>query len=115
VERELNWLKEVWDGSTDAEMRLAILSVDGPLGEAARDEMRQVLAWLDGENRVTIIRARTLARLARERGVELGPDDLAAYRQKIERDRGLFGDCVVEVDPLELTPVASTAPTPAGR
>ena len=115
VERQLNWLNDVWNSSADPGMRLSILSLDGPLSETARDEMRQALAWLDGENRVTILRARVLARLARERGVKLADDDLAAYREKIERDRDLFGDCVVEVDPLELTPVAGTASTPAGQ
>lgn len=104
VERELHWLNDVWVGSTDPAMRLAVLGVDGPLGENARDEMRQALAWLDGENRVTILRARSLARLAREHGFALAAGDLEDYRRKIERDRRLFGDCVVEVDPLRLTP-----------
>jgi hypothetical protein len=100
VERELNWLNDVWNGSSDPTMRLSILGLDGPLGENARDEMRRILTYLDSENRVTVLRARSLARLAREHGFKLGPDELTAYRAKIERDRGFFGDCVVEVDPL---------------
>jgi hypothetical protein len=110
LERELNWLNDVWVGSGDALMRLSVLGLDGPLGERARDELRQALAWLDGENRVTVLRAGALARLAQERGVRLGPDDLAAYRGKVERDRQLFGDCVVEVDPLDLKPVTARTP-----
>jgi hypothetical protein len=69
--------------------------------------MRLVLASLDTENRVTILRAQALARLARERGVVLSAGDLAAYRAKLDRDRRLFGACVVEVDPLALTPVSA--------
>lgn len=114
VERELNWLNEVWQDSTDFVLQLSILGVDGPLSEIARDDIRQALAWLDGENRITILRARSLTRLARERGVKLASDDLATYRKKIERDRRLFGDCVVEIDPLESVPVTGTMPTPAG-
>jgi hypothetical protein len=108
VERQLTWLNGVWNGSGDPSARLAILGVDGPLGESARDDMRGVLASLDTENRVTILRAQVLARLARERGVVLSARDLASYGAKLERDRRLFGDCVVEVDPLSLTP--RTAP-----
>ena len=108
VERELHWLNDVWVGSTDPAMRLSVLGVDGPLSESARDEMRQALAWLDSENRVTILRAQSLARLAREHGFALAAGDLAGYRQKLERDRNLFGDCVVEVDPLQLTPLPGT-------
>lgn len=106
VERELHWLNDVWVGSSDATMRLSVLGVDGPLGDGARDEMRQALAWLDGENRVTILRARALARLAREHRFALTADDVTSYRQKLERDRRLFGDCVVEVDLLQLTPLS---------
>jgi hypothetical protein len=106
MERQLNWLNDVWNSGADPGMRLSILGRDGPLGETARDEMRQALAWLDGENRVTILRAQSLARLARERGFRLADEDLAAYRDKVGRDRAMFGDCVVEVDPLELTPLA---------
>jgi hypothetical protein len=115
VERQFNWLNSVWNSSADPGMRLSILGRDGPLGEAARDEMRQALAWLDGENDVTILRAHSLARLARERGFRLSAEDLAAYRDKIARDRSLFGDCVVEVDPLQLTPVPQTTSSRAGR
>lgn len=105
VERELHWLNDAWVGSNDSAMRLSVLGIDGPLGESARDEMRQALAWLDGENRVTILRARSLARLAREHGFTLAAGDLDDYRKKFERDRALFGDCVIEVDPLQLTPL----------
>jgi hypothetical protein len=115
AERQLNWLNDVWNSSADPGMRLSVLGRDGPLGESARDEMRQALAWLDGENRVTVLRAHSLARLARERGFRLAAEDLAGYREKIARDRDLFGDCVVELDPLELTPVAGTMPVPASR
>jgi hypothetical protein len=111
VDRELNWLNDVWNSGADPGMRLSVLSLDGPLSEGARDEFRQSLAWLDGENRVTVLRARSLARLAREHGVTLSPDDVAAYRDKLERDRRIFGSCVVEVDPLTLTP--ATVATPA--
>jgi hypothetical protein len=110
MERQFNWLNDVWNSSADPGMRLSILGRDGPLGEVARDELRQALAWLDGENRVTILRAQSLARLAREREFKISDEDLAAYRDKITRDRDLFGDCVVEVDPLALTPVAQAAP-----
>jgi hypothetical protein len=64
LERELNWLNNVWVGSGDALMRLSVL----------------------------------------------GSDDLATYRSKVERDRQLFGDCVVEVDPLDLKPVTARTP-----
>lgn len=50
-------------------------------------------------------RARSLARLARDRGVTLSADQLAEYREKVERDRQLFGDCVAEVEPMTLAPV----------
>ena len=110
VERQLTWLNSVWNGGGDPSARLALLGLDGPLGENARDELRLVLAALDTENRVTILRAQALARLARERGITLSSVDLATYRAKLERDRRLFGDCVVEVDPLALTPVAGKAP-----
>jgi hypothetical protein len=110
VEREVNWLNEVWNGSASPSMQLSLLGIDGPLGENARDAMRQTLAWLDNENRVTMLRARSLARLARERGFALAPADLASFRGKIERDRRLFGDCVVELDPLELKPVTTVTP-----
>jgi hypothetical protein len=109
VERQLTWLNGVWNGSGDPSARLALLGIDGPLGEQARDDMRLVLASLDTENRVTILRARALARLARERGVVLSAGDLASYGAKLERDRRLFGDCVVEVEPLALTPVNGAA------
>lgn len=100
VERELTWLNDVWQNREDPGMQLSILGLDGPLSDSARDQMRQALAWLDGENHVTVLRAGALARLARERGFQPAPDDRAAYRSKIERDRRLFGDCVVEVDLL---------------
>ena len=100
VERELTWLNDVWQNREDPGMQLSILGLDGPLSDRARDEMRQALAWLDGENHVTVLRAGALARLARERGFQPVPDDRAAFRRKIERDRRLFGDCVVEVDLL---------------
>lgn len=115
IERELNWLNDVWYHSTDPGMRLSILGLDGPLSESARDEIRETLAWMDGENRVTVLRARSLAKLARERGVKLGAADLAAYRAKVERDRGFFGNCVADLDPLELTSVTGTNVVPAGR
>jgi hypothetical protein len=113
VERQLNWLNEVWNSLTDPGMRRSALGLDGPLSEGARDEFRQSLAWLDGENRVTVLRARSLARLARARGSTLSPDDVASYRDKLERDRRMFGDCVVEVDPLALTPATAATPAPA--
>lgn len=104
VERQLNWLNDVWLGSGNPSMQLSLLGVDGPLGETTRDDMRKALAWLDNENRVTALRARSLARLARERGFTLAPSDVETYRGKIERDKGLFGDCVVaDLDPLTLT------------
>lgn len=103
MERELNWLNDVWMGSGDPSMQLSLLGVDGPLGEAARDEMRKALAWLDNENRVTLLRARSLARLARERGYMLTPADLESFRGKIARDQRLFGECVdTALDPLTL-------------
>lgn len=107
VERQLTWLNDVWNSDADPGMRLAVLGVDGPLGEDARDRFRQDLAWLEGENHVTVLRAQSLARLARERGVTLAPADLDAYRDKIERDRELFGDCVTEVQPLTLAPLGA--------
>ena len=107
VERQLTWLNDVWNSDADPGMRLAVLGIDGPLGEDARDRFRQDLAWLDGENQVTAARAQSLARLARERGVTLSTADLDAYRDKIERDRALFGDCVTEVEPLTLEPRAA--------
>lgn len=110
VEREVNWLNDVWKDSANPSMQLSLLGIDGPLGENARDAMRQNLAWLDNENRVTMLRAASLARLARERGFTLAPADLASLRGKIERDRRLFGDCVVELDPLELKPVTTVTP-----
>lgn len=111
LERQLHWLDSVWNSAGDPSPRLSVLSVDGPLSDVARDGLRQDLAWLERENQVTILRAQSLARLARERGVVLTDDDLAAYRGKIDRDRGMFGNCVVEVDPLTLAPVQQTAPS----
>jgi hypothetical protein len=111
MERELNWLNDVWIGSGDPGMQLSLLGVDGPLGGATRDEMRKALAWLDNENRVTLLRARALARLAHERGFTLTPADLDSYRGKIERDRRLFGECVqADLDPLTLTSSTMTRP-----
>lgn len=115
VERELNWLNDVWNSGVNPGMQLSVLGLDGPLSEGARDGFRQSLAWLDGENRVTVLRARSLARLARERGGTLSPDDVAAYRAKLERDRRIFGDCVVEVDPLDLTPATVATSAPANQ
>jgi len=109
VEREVNWLNDVWVGAGNPSMQLSLLGVDGPLGEATRDEMRMALAWLDNENRVTLLRARALARLARERGFTLTPANLESLRAKIERDRRLFGECVAELDPLELKPVVEAS------
>ena len=43
--------------------------------------------------------------------MRLGPDELAAYRSKAWRPLRLFGDCVVEVDPLDLQSL--TVKTPA--
>jgi hypothetical protein len=103
MERQMNWLNDVWLGSSNPTMQLTLLGVDGPLGETTRDDMRKALAWLDNENRVTTLRARSLARLARERGFLLTPPDAETYRGKIERDQKLFGDCVVaDLDPLTL-------------
>jgi hypothetical protein len=103
VERQLNWLNDVWLGSGNPAMQLTLLGVDGPLGETTRDEMRKALAWLDNENRITVLRAGSLARLAGERGFTLTPENLKTYRGKIERDRKLFGACVVvDLDPLTL-------------
>lgn len=104
VEREVNWLNEVWVGAGNPSMQLSLLGVDGPLGEATRDQMRIALAWLDNENRVTALRARALAQLASERGYTLTQTNVDSYRAKIERDRRLFGDCVVERDPMQLDP-----------
>lgn len=105
VERQLTWLNDVWNSSDNPGMRLSVLGEDGPLGEDARDRFRQDLAWLASENQVTVQRARSLARLARERGVTLSSAQLAEYREKVERDRQLFGDCIAEVQPLTLEPV----------
>lgn len=103
MEREMNWLNDVWASSGDPSMQLSLLGVDGPLGESMRDDMRRALAWLDNENRVTLLRARALARLARERGYTLTSADLEAFRRKIERDKRLFGACVRDdLDPLAL-------------
>lgn len=114
VERQLNWLNDVWLGSGNPTMQLSLLGVDGPLGESTRDEMRKALAWLDNENRVTVLRAQSLARLAREGGFTLTPPHLETYRGKLERDRRLFGDCVdADLDPLQLTTAPSTASRPA--
>ena len=63
------------------------------------------LAWLGSENQVTGQRARSLARLARERGVALSAAQFDEYREKVERDRQLSGDCIAEVQPLTLAPV----------
>ena len=111
VERQLAWLNDVWNSSENPGMRLSVLSVDGPLGEDARDRFRQDLAWLGAENQVTVRRAGSLARLARDRGVTLSAAQLAEYREKVERDRQLFGDCVAEVEPLTLAaaPVAGAS------
>ena len=108
VERQLTWLNDVWNSSDNPGMRLAVLSVDGPLGEDARDRFRQDLAWLGAENQVTVRRAGSLALLARERGVTLSDAQLAEYREKVERDRQLFGDCIAEVEPLTLAPVTTS-------
>lgn len=105
AERELTWLREVWAVADPSKAALSLLAVDGPLGEAARDEMRQALVVLDNENHVVLIRAAALARLARERAIAPPAEDLAAYHTKLARDRGFFGDCVVEVDPLSMEPV----------
>lgn len=105
VERQLAWLNDVWNSADNPGMRLSVLSVDGPLGEDARDRFRQDLAWLGGENHVTVQRARSLARLAGDRGVTLSAKQLAEYREKVERDRQFFGDCIAEVEPLTLAPV----------
>ena len=103
MERQMNWLNDVWLGSSNPTMQLTLLGIDGPLGETTRDDMRKALAWLDNENRITVLRARTLARLARERGFTLAPPDLEIYRGKIDRDQKLFGDCVdAGLDPLTL-------------
>lgn len=111
MERELNWLNEVWAASSTARMQLSILGVDGPLGDSARDAMRMALAGLDYENRVTVLRARALAQLARERGFALTPSNLEAFRGKIERDRRLFGACVeAQLDPLQLTSPPAAGP-----
>jgi hypothetical protein len=106
VERQLAWLNDVWNSSDNPGMRLSVLSVEGPLGEDARDRFRQDLAWLGSENQVTVQRARSLALLARDRGVTLSTAELADYRRKVERDRQFFGDCIAEVEPLTLVPVA---------
>ena len=41
LERELNWLNDTWLGSSAPWMELSLLGVDGPLGEATRDDMRK--------------------------------------------------------------------------
>ena len=105
IERQLTWLNDVWNSADNPGMRLSVLGVDGPLGEDARDRFRQDLAWLAAENQVTVRRAGSLARLARDRGATLSAAQLAEYRQKIERDRQLFGDCIAEVEPLTLASV----------
>lgn len=105
VERQLAWLNDVWNSSDNPGMRLTVLGVDGPLGEDARDRFRQDLAWLASENQVTVQRARSLARLAGDRGVTLSAARLAEYREKVERDRQLFGDCIAEVHPVTLEPL----------
>lgn len=51
------------------------------------------------------MRAAALARLARERGVLLAAEDLAAYGAKLARDHEFFGACVVAVDPLSMEPL----------
>ena len=107
IERQLTWLNDVWNSADNPGMRLSVLGVDGPLGEDARDRFRQDLAWLAAENQVTVRRAGSLARLARDRGAKLSATQVAEYRQKIERDRQLFGDCIAEVEPLTLAPVAA--------
>jgi hypothetical protein len=76
AERQLTWLREAWTAAEAPKAALALLGVDGPLADAAR-----------------------------ERGIALAAEDLAAYREKLARDRGFFGDCVVEVDPLSMQPV----------
>lgn len=73
VERQLTWLNDVWNSGDNPGARLSVLGIDGPLGDAARDGFRQDLAWLGAENQVTVLRAQSLARLARERGVRLSP------------------------------------------
>ena len=117
VERQLNWLNGIWERSSEFGMRLRVLSVNGPLSETARDEMRQNLAaLLDDENNVTSLRARWLAPAGPGARGRAFPDDLASYRRKIERDRSMFGDCVVELDPLKLVPAAAQyRPLRAGR
>ena len=106
MERQFSWLNDVWGASSEPGMRLSVLGADGPLGEVARDGLRQDLAWHDMENRVTIMRARSLARLAQERGFRLDERHRADFRAKIERDRRMFGDCMTDVDPLTLEPTA---------
>ncbi|MFO1394548.1 MAG: hypothetical protein U1F09_12360 [Steroidobacteraceae bacterium] len=81
---------------------LSVLRVDGPLSEDARDRSRQDLAWLGSEYQVTVQRARSLARLAGDRGVTLSAARLAEYPEKVERDRQPFGDRIAEVRPLTL-------------
>lgn len=104
MERELNWLNDVWTGSSDSIMQLSLLGVDGPLGDASRDEMRRALASLDYENRVTFLRARALSQLANERGFRMSPANIETFRAKIERDRRLFGECVdAALDPQTLS------------
>lgn len=108
VERQLTWLTEAWAEAEAPTGRLALLGVDGPLGEGARDELRQALVAVDRENHIVMLRARSLARLAREHGASLTAGDRAAYQAKLERDRGVFGDCMVEVDPLTMEPATAT-------
>ena len=107
MERQFSWLNDVWGGSGEQGMRLSVLGADGPLSDGARDELRQVLAWHDMENRITQMRARSLARLAQERGFQLDDQHRADFRAKLERDRKMFGDCVADIDPLDLEPVTT--------
>lgn len=102
VERQLTWLNDVWNSADNPGIRLLVLSVDGPLGEDARDRFRQDLAWLARENQVTVRCARPLVRLAGDRGVALSASQLAEYREKVERDRQFFGNCIAEVEPPTL-------------
>ena len=52
---------------------------------------------------MTVLRARALAKLARERGFTLAPAHLESFRAKLARDQRLFGDCVDSaLDPLAM-------------